>query len=77
MLYKFLFLRDNTTINKDLYITFIMILNMENKNRETTSIKIDKELWKEAKKYCIDKNITISELIEKLLEKEIRNRGLK
>lgn len=45
---------------------------MSNKNRETTSIKIDKELWKEAKKYCIDKNITLSELIEKLLKQELK-----
>jgi len=50
---------------------------MENKNRETTSIKINRDLWKEAKKYCIDKNITISELIEKLLEKEINKRNEK
>ena len=45
---------------------------MKNQNRETTSIKINRDLWKETKKYCIDKNITISELIEKLLEKEIK-----
>jgi len=50
---------------------------MENKNRETTSIKIERDLWKEAKKYCIDENITISELIERLLEKEINSRGKK
>lgn len=50
---------------------------MENRNRETTSIKIDRGLWKEAKKYCIDKNITISELIERLLEKEINKRNEK
>ncbi len=39
--------------------------------RNTTSIKIDPELWKIAKKYCIDKDITISDLIENLLKKEI------
>jgi antitoxin component of RelBE/YafQ-DinJ toxin-antitoxin module len=50
---------------------------MENKNRETTSIKINRDLWKEAKKYCIDKNITISELIERLLEREINKRNEK
>ena len=47
---------------------------MNKKNRETTSIKIDPELWKEAKKYCIDKNITISDLIKSLLEKEIKKK---
>ncbi len=39
--------------------------------RETTSIKIDPELWKKAKKYCIDKDMTISDLIENLLKKEL------
>lgn len=46
---------------------------MEN-NRETTSIKINQKIWREARKYCIDKGITISELIEKLLEKEIKKK---
>ncbi len=49
----------------------------ENKERETTSIKIDRRLWKEVKKYCIDKNITISELIEKLLKAELEKEGRK
>lgn len=44
---------------------------MVDENRETTSIKINPEVWKETKKYCIDKNITISQLIEELLKKEI------
>lgn len=39
--------------------------------RETTSIKIDPELWKKAKKHCIDKDITISDLVENLLKKEL------
>lgn len=42
--------------------------------RETTSIKIDPELWKKAKKYCIDKDITVSELIEGLVKKELGNK---
>lgn len=48
---------------------------MKKNNRETTSIKINPSLWKEAKKYCIDKDITISDLIEYLLEKEIKKRA--
>ncbi len=48
---------------------------MSDLERETTSIKINPELWKEARKYCIDKNITISDLIENLLEKEIKKKG--
>jgi len=50
---------------------------MTEENRETTSIKINPNLWKEAKKYCIDNNITISQLIEKLIEKEITKRDKK
>ncbi len=48
---------------------------MENKNRETTSIKINPKLWKEIKKYCIDKNKTISDLIERLLDEELKKEG--
>jgi hypothetical protein len=40
--------------------------------RVTTSIKIDPKLWKEVKKYCIDKGITISELLERLLKQELK-----
>jgi len=52
-------------------------MKQENKERVTTSIKIDKMLWKEVKKYCIDKNITISELIEKSLKVELEKEGRK
>lgn len=40
--------------------------------RQTTSIKVNPELWKETKKYCIDKDINISDLIEDLLKKKIK-----
>jgi macrodomain Ter protein organizer (MatP/YcbG family) len=40
--------------------------------RETRSIKIDPMLWKDAKKFAIDKDITISEFIEKLIEEAIK-----
>jgi len=43
--------------------------------RKTTSLKIDEELWKEAKIYCIKKNILISEYIEKLLKKGLKKKG--
>ena len=62
----------DNTLTKDLYNTFIININMDKENRETTSIKINPEIWKETKKYCIDKNITISQLIEELLKKEIK-----
>lgn len=40
--------------------------------RTTTSIKINPQLWKEVKKYCIDKDINISDLIEQLLKRELK-----
>ena len=39
--------------------------------RKTTSIKIDPELWKQAKKHCIDADIDISEYVEVLLKKDL------
>ena len=38
--------------------------------RKTTSIKIDPDVWKEARKYCIDNNMDVSVYIEKLIKKE-------
>ena len=43
---------------------------MEEK-RVTTSIKIDPELWKKAKIYCIENNLDLSQLIEKLIREEL------
>ncbi|MBI2547715.1 CopG family transcriptional regulator [Candidatus Woesearchaeota archaeon] len=39
--------------------------------RKTTSLKIDPELWKEAKKHAIDKDIELSEYIEGLIKADI------
>lgn len=39
-----------------------------------TSISIDPELWREAKKRAIDKGITIGQFVEKLLEKELHSK---
>jgi hypothetical protein len=36
--------------------------------RKTTSIKIDPELWKKVRKYCIDKEIDVSDYIEALIK---------
>jgi hypothetical protein len=40
--------------------------------RATTSIKIDPVLWKEVKKHCIDKDLEISEYLEKLIKKDLK-----
>lgn len=37
-----------------------------------TSIRVNEELWKKAKKYVIDKGITLTELIDQLLRKELK-----
>jgi predicted HicB family RNase H-like nuclease len=39
----------------------------ENLHRETTSIKVDPELWKEAKIQAIRDDIELSELVEKAI----------
>jgi predicted HicB family RNase H-like nuclease len=37
-----------------------------------TSIRINEELWKEAKIYAIKKGIRLSELLEKCLQRELK-----
>ena len=39
-----------------------------------TSIRVDGDLWKEAKKYAIDADISLAELVEKLLKEELERR---
>ena len=36
-------------------------------------LKIDPELWKKAKIYCIENNIDLSQLIEKLIKEEFNH----
>lgn len=40
-----------------------------------TSIRIDKDLWKEARIYTIKEGITLKELLERLLKEELRKRS--
>ena len=40
--------------------------------RKTTSIKIEPQLWKSVKKYCIDKEVDISEYLENLIKKDLK-----
>jgi len=37
-----------------------------------TSIKVDDELWREAKIYCIQNGITLGELLEQLLKEKLK-----
>ena len=40
--------------------------------RKVTSLKVDPELWKQAKKLAIDRGISLAELIEELIKKELK-----
>jgi macrodomain Ter protein organizer (MatP/YcbG family) len=40
--------------------------------RKTTSIKVEPQLWKEFKKYAIDKDKDLSDMLEEMIERELR-----
>lgn len=40
--------------------------------KKTTSIKINPETWKKVKNHCTNKEIDISDWLEKLIIKELR-----
>ena len=42
--------------------------------RETISLKIDPEIWKEAKHHCLDDDITYSEYVEELIKKDLKKK---
>lgn len=44
------------------------------KERVTTSIKIDPNLWKEAKIEAIQRELDLSELVENALKRELKTR---
>jgi hypothetical protein len=45
---------------------------VDSKGRIPTSIKIDPDLWKEAKIEAITQNMDLSEIVENALRKELR-----
>jgi hypothetical protein len=40
-----------------------------------TSVKVDEDLWKRAKKRAIDEEITLQELLNRAVEDFLRNKG--
>ena len=42
--------------------------------RSTISLKINPELWKQAKKKCIDKEINYSDYVEDLIKKDLKDK---
>ncbi len=47
---------------------------MSELKRETTSIKIEPELWKEVKIHCIRENKEISEYLGELIKKDLKKK---
>lgn len=43
-----------------------------NMTKMVTSIKVEDELWREAKIHCIRRGITLGELLERLLKEELK-----
>jgi len=39
--------------------------------KETISLKMNSQLWKDAKKKCIDKSIKYSDYVENLIKKDL------
>jgi len=39
--------------------------------KETISLKINPDVWKEAKKHCIDKSLKYSDYVEGLIKKDL------
>lgn len=46
----------------------------ENNNRETTSIRIDPKLWKEAKIKALQNDMNVGQYIEELIKKDVKNK---
>ena len=42
--------------------------------RKTTSIKIDEEVWKKVKIYCVTQGIDISDYLERLIKKDLKRK---
>ncbi|MEK6919309.1 MAG: hypothetical protein AABW73_04725 [Nanoarchaeota archaeon] len=42
-----------------------------NEQKETISLKIDPQLWRDAKKHCIDKKLKYSDYVESLIKKDL------
>ena len=49
-----------------------MKAKINSNNRETTSIRINPGLWKEAKLYALKNDMSIGEFVEKIIKKEMK-----
>lgn len=48
--------------------------NKNNSGRETVSVRINPQLWKEARIYAIKNDKSVADLVEDALKKEIKNK---
>lgn len=53
-----------------IYILLSPHFRMDNK-KETISLKMNSQLWKDAKKKCIDKGVKYSDYVEGLIRKDL------
>ena len=40
--------------------------------RKTVSLKLDDDLWKEARKHCIEKDLEYGKYVESLIKKDLK-----
>jgi len=52
----------------------IVLLMIEKQKRVTTSIKIKPDVWKKAKIEAINEDIDLSELVEKAIERWVKDK---
>lgn len=45
-------------------------------NKQTFSVRVDPDIWKAAKKFAIDKNTTLSDLVEEAILEVLKKSGL-
>ena len=50
-------------------------MTKQNNQRITTSFKIDKTIRDKFKIYCIEKSLDMSDVLEKLIEQELKRNG--
>ena len=53
-----------------IYILLSPHFCMDNK-KETISLKMNSQVWKDAKKRCIDKGVKYSDYVESLIKKDL------
>lgn len=56
-----------------IYILLIPHFIMDTK-KETISLKMNSQVWKDAKKKCIDKGIKYSDYVEGLIKKDLEKK---